>query len=635
MRQIIFIDKKSNPCVEPFSNSVSQRLDLLDPARVNSAMNESISNITPIRSQRYFSALLLTIALITFDIELLLHPFSSPFGFPEGDYATFLWNFWWLKQSVLNLQSPFITQMLFDGQTAGLFYHTLSILYFILTSPLQIFSDDPIFLFNVSVILADVLGLCFTYRLARYFQTSRALACLIAVFLIFSAYRLQHGTTLNLLSIWLIPCYLLLTAKLLQKKRTRDGIALGLSLLALLLACWHYLIFLFLFTPFYLLWLYCIRSDKSSSDITALWKPAGLSLIIVLPLLGFYIYLAISQAEILDIKIINPITRIRWSASPLYFLTPGWLEFFWESRVHFAPEFAEIFSKNADSATIVEILSYKTGMEYSLYLGSIPLLMLFFRLFQIVRYRSGHRSDLVLLCALLLFFLLSLGPILIVINPVLSASKTLFVLPFQPVFDLPIFSSIKHLSRFGLMVLVIVLLLVMKNRNTAQQSLPKTFSPAIFLICLFLIFLHRVDMQPFVAKKTFWKTPPELVHALHQPLPEGHAMIFPPVNWQNESISMFLQTIHERPILHGYLSRMPKGVMQKTFADPFLLWLSSTSGSLAPDVKHRPALFVLLHNRVDLNQGKMIIKRLVSEAEYRLIYHNNDILVFSRSVSSP
>ena len=161
--------------------------------------------------------------------------------------------------------------------------------------------------------------------------------------------------------------------------------------------------------------------------------------------------------------------RIYWSASPLYYATPGWMEWFWNDRIRLVE--LDLLTRDStwSRAKWTEFLSYKTGGEYSLFIGLVPLLLL-------ISYLSRRRlrRDLPILFGILLFLLISLGPHLVLVGPVTRADGGFLSLPTVRLFDLPVFSTLNHVSRFGLMVYFFLLLLAAAQKKlcAALSTLP-------------------------------------------------------------------------------------------------------------------------------------------------------------------
>ena len=112
------------------------------------------------------------------------------------DAYQFLWNLWWVRESLLDLhQNPFVTRYLFYPQEVSLLFHTFSVSLGLLSVPLQVlFPGDVVSAHNVLVIAAPLLALVTTALLARE-VTGDAWAAVTGAFV----------AVLNPIFIWFLP----------------------------------------------------------------------------------------------------------------------------------------------------------------------------------------------------------------------------------------------------------------------------------------------------------------------------------------------------------------------------------------------------------------------------------------------
>ena len=313
------------------------------------------------KHEKVLVGIILSLVLLVFDYRFFLHPTISVYGFPRADYGPSLWNFWVTWRNLEQGNSPFWTTALFQGSRAGLFYHTLNLLYFVAAAPFFAATRNVFLAFNFSQVLADSLSLFCFYRLARQTGAARCLAVVGAMAFTFYAHRLQQHLTLNLQSTWLISLAALAMLKVWRKGKARDGILLGLTGIGLILGDWHCLLFTAMAAPFLVVWFahrYQAAPARRASARRVL--RAGLvAALVFAPVLAAYAVMSQRHAPVVDYAPYKEIGRVFWSASPLYYVMPGWLE----TR----------FFEWVGPLGRYETFSYKTQGAWALFLGVVTI----------------------------------------------------------------------------------------------------------------------------------------------------------------------------------------------------------------------------------------------------------------------
>jgi len=165
-----------------------------------------------------------------------------------------LWNFWWVKKSLLQLHtSPYFTDYLFYPTGTSLAFQTFSPYNSLLAIPLQGIGNRIVaynFLFFSSFILAALGG----YLLTFHFVRNRFAAFLAGFVFAFSPYHFSRAMHVNMFSIQWIPFYCLFLFRLREKPSWTNAAGAGIFLALSAMCDWHYLIYLFLVTLIYLLY---------------------------------------------------------------------------------------------------------------------------------------------------------------------------------------------------------------------------------------------------------------------------------------------------------------------------------------------------------------------------------------------
>lgn len=173
-----------------------------------------------------------------------LHQFSTHYLTDEGDGLGNIWNLWWTNKAITELhQSPWHTTFLYHPYGTSLLPHTLNpfngfmaIVLFRFMSQVQVHNFIVVFTFVASGLTA--------FFLAREFTKSFA-ACLIGGFVFtFSEYHFSHAQGhLNLLSMEWIPLFILCWYRLMAKPRVLTAVFSAGALFLVLLCDYYYFLY--------------------------------------------------------------------------------------------------------------------------------------------------------------------------------------------------------------------------------------------------------------------------------------------------------------------------------------------------------------------------------------------------------
>ncbi len=164
---------------------------------------------------------------------LVLHACDSisnwPFR-PEDSWMN-LWNLSWARQSILDFENPFHTDVLFYPQGSDLYLHTLSLVNGVLSIPLQLLTGNVILSWNILALILFVLSGAATYALAYRVTGNRAAALIAGYIFAFSPFVLMrfHGHW-NISTVWVIPLFALFALRYRDSYRLKDALGAG--------ACW-------------------------------------------------------------------------------------------------------------------------------------------------------------------------------------------------------------------------------------------------------------------------------------------------------------------------------------------------------------------------------------------------------------
>ena len=195
---------------------------------------------------------------IAFSWPLALHLGDQVVLAGSGDVWQHLWNNWWMRFSLLDLHThPYTTPMLLHPVGANLFFHALDPMDGYLSTPFQLLFG-LVASFNIIILFQLTIAGWGVYLLARYLtghQAASLVACLIYACSPLESRLLNLGQ-LELTSIQWLPLYILCFLKTMNRE-ARPWLWRGLSvafLLILSLDTWYYLLYAVMFSALYTLY---------------------------------------------------------------------------------------------------------------------------------------------------------------------------------------------------------------------------------------------------------------------------------------------------------------------------------------------------------------------------------------------
>ncbi len=204
------------------------------------------------------------------------------------DAAQGVWNLWWTRSALLAGENPFVTRMLFHPATLNLLYQTLSLPNALLALPVLLLAG-PVAAFNTVVLLSFGLGGYWAYRLARAFTLDRFAALVAGFVFVCTPYHVQRvwSGPLELIATHWMALYALLLAHALARRAPASVAGAALALVVTTLASQYYGLYAAVYTAFYvtLAALLAPRGARrstflSGAGVGALWVALLLPLVI-------------------------------------------------------------------------------------------------------------------------------------------------------------------------------------------------------------------------------------------------------------------------------------------------------------------------------------------------------------------
>lgn len=152
-----------------------------------------------------------------------------------------VWNLWWARAALLRGANPFPTEHLFYPLELNLFFQTLSLPNALLVAPILL-AIGPVAAFNSVALLSFGLGGYWAYRLARGLVEWRPAALLAGFVFAFTPYHLQRlwSGPMELIAVQWLALYVLLLLGALARRTLPSVLAATGALLVATLASQYY-----------------------------------------------------------------------------------------------------------------------------------------------------------------------------------------------------------------------------------------------------------------------------------------------------------------------------------------------------------------------------------------------------------
>ena len=467
-----------------------------------------------------------------------------------GDATWFLWQFWWFKHALLDLQqSPYITNLI---------YYPLQDVPVMAQTPVnELFSLPLQVAFNV-VILNNLLFV-FTYLLSGYFtyllgvalNRRRGLAFVGGVIFAFCAVRgIRSLGHMSLLTTQWMPLFLLLALQCARRPSWQRGVAAGVAAALVALSSPYY-IGLFLLPVGLVGALYLVGWQRASLGQKQLWQAALLGGLAFLGLtVPPYLHYLQLEPEIYQLMAELQTGSATYAADLLSWWLPSGLHPFWGPLT--APFYAHFTTLNL--------------MESTVFVGYLPLLLL------LLSFGLRRVSPALRFWQMVAVFswLLSLGPVLH------ANGKAIFTpMPYAFLETLPGFSSFRVPSRAGVTAALALSMVAVLVLEQLMRRYPRAPWSAILTIGTLLVFVNNWVEWPMRA--TAIQIPAIYETVAADPastalldLPAGEFFQHNYNFFDEMSEAMYYQSAHHKPLVSGYLGRRPARLAEPEHTMPFV-----------------------------------------------------------------
>ena len=534
-----------------------------------------------------------------------LHPLTKPAG--STDVYEYMWELWWAKRSLIDMHtSPANVTSLYHPYGS---YHPLLLLdaYLMWTSLPAVMLFGPTFAANLHVLSSYVLTGFTTYLLC-YWLTRRHWASfvggLVFAFSPFRADRAAHGDIAIALTYWL-PLYVLFLLWLMKRPGVRKallcGVCLGFSILSSFLHLAH-----FLMPVTVVLLVHQHFADRRSLYSARFLGPLALAVVVAGVMIGPF-YLPLLQAKLGgELEYFPRFGILGHSAALLSFVVP--------------PSFHSLLRGVGPLRASVENLL--PGRYYVVYLGIVSLALAACGL---VRKRTG-----VWLAVALVSVVLALGPLLHVTGDLVQYSvgdRAGFVLlPAALLRQLPFYEWARSPARFGELTMFSIAVLagygatVLSNVSAGRAL--RVVGAAAFPVLILL------DYALFVPFPVLEVRVPEFFRAL--PPATGSTGILDVGSERLNHQGMYYQTVHQYPIVRGFIYRYPSGA---DYYQKFIEQLIGPEndivnvGDFVPILRQLRVQYVVLHTLAAEDGASL--GRFLAASLGPAVYEDDQIAVFT------
>jgi hypothetical protein len=483
-----------------------------------------------------------------------------------GDAWQHIWNLWWVKEALLNLQTnPYHTDLVYYPDGASLYFHTLVLSAGLAGIPLQLLGFNLIATYNLVLLSTFVLAGYGAFLLCHYL-TRHVWASVVGGFVFaFSPYHFAHlFGHMNLASLQWIPFYVLVLLKAIDGSDAESRKSQVASRRSLLMAAgagallalnaytdWLYAIFLVIFTGLLLAWKVLVPGERRSlAERGVGWREAGLRLVVgfgVFMLLVspvFFPTLAEARAGYAQQP---PLETLVYSSDLTLAFVPSELHPVWGKEI--------AGWANATGP----YLPMKNPSERVVFVGYAVLALALYTGWRL----RNDRQVLFWLFAAVATWLLSLGPLLQILGKTkFTAFEATVPLPYLLLYKLPLLNIMRTPSRLTVLTMLALGVLAafaiaaaLRDRRgwaALKRSALAASRFALFGAVLPALIVFEFLALPFPMVPPGWGVP---IYAQIAREEGDFALLELPLRPFGDY--MAYQTVHGKPIVGGYLSRQP------------------------------------------------------------------------------
>jgi hypothetical protein len=460
-----------------------------------------------------------------------------------GDAPWFLWDLWWFKHALLELrQSPLVTDII---------YHPIRDVPVTWQTPINEFFSIPlqtvlgvVILYNVLFLSTFVLSGYCMYLLALDLVRRRDLAFIAGIIFAFCSYRSVRGLGhLSLLTTQWMPLALLLMINCWRRPTPARGIAAGVGVSLVALSSPYYVAY-FLLPVGLVAACYLLGWGRKGLRRRAFWQALALGgLVIGLSCVPFYYsFLKIDREmqatvrELAQSVYDSPADLLSWALPPGE--NPLWMRI---------------------TGPIYDGFTTPNLVETTVFFGFLPPLLALAS--GLLRW-PGRRSVAFWQALALLTFLFSFGPVLHV-----NGKAVFDWMPYRALMAIPGFDAFRIPSRAGITAALAgtVLAVLVLERSLRIWPNGRWLLP----VWAGLLLVNMTFEFPFTSSDI---KVPSVYEQIAQAPGRGAVLELPAGELYLDRMSwyMYYQTLHQKPLVSGYLGRRPARLYVPQYTVPFI-----------------------------------------------------------------
>lgn len=490
--------------------------------------------------KKNISVIILYVFLGVFAVFPIVFRLNSLVYGTATDPFVWIWNFWWLKYSLVKgLSSNFVPILAYPF---GLNLLGLYTIWGFLNKWLTVLTGE-VAAYNLQIMCSFFLSGLAMYYLIYYFTKSRLASFFSGVVFMFCPYHFARSWDhISLSNVHWMVFYILSLFNLYQKKTFKNAFICGIcfSLIGQF-SSYYYVYFMMLFTVLFVVFniVYNI-SKKRRIGIKEIFQFLKLLIIyltaivlIMLPQIWRYIKMVIYRTDkAWEIELIRPFGQLfADSARPLNYFLP----------VEYNPFLGGLASFFIDTPLYGE----NSGGEQSLYLGFIPLILAF------IGYKRWRKNkikgiDNPKIDYLMWFWIIALFIFMICSFSPYWGNKNSFFIPFPSLVLYRVFPMFRNYARMGVIVMMSVCVLagfglkgVLERFNSNKKKLG-----VVFLLCCGVCF-EFFNIPPITDVSNIPK-----VYNWLKLQPENIVVAEYPIDADTRPI-VFYQRVHQKNLVNG------------------------------------------------------------------------------------
>ncbi|MCL4472689.1 MAG: YfhO family protein [Actinobacteria bacterium] len=441
----------------------------------------------------------------------------SRFFGDEVDGMQNVWNIWHVRQSIVNLQNPYFSSMIHFPEGTSLLAHTLSLVNSIPGVFLESFFS-PFTSYNILVVISVVASGLSAFLLAYYFCENYWPSILAGFIYAFSGYSVLHlGSHINLTSLEWLPLFLLFWHKMLIRPRITTA---SIAALFLILTFYSELYYAFYAALLAFIFLIAVMIKKKPEYFATIRHLVSFGIFLTISVAAISPFLlALSRAFKAGGFVDLHIPEV-FSTELISFIIPGPLNDWFSQQLHFGEGLGQSFIGISVWGLII---------------------------FAIINRKKLPAKDFFTAWLFILFFflLLSLGPILHIVNYEISLP-----LPYS------LLQSVLPIANIGGMPNRMMAVVILAASMISAMSLARIWDSQIKkkrLVVGATILLVVFEYMPAQPLRPIIPEQPAYAYAIKN-MPPGAVF--------DDTTDKLLnyQLIHGHPIFGGYISRRPGSV---------------------------------------------------------------------------